>query len=116
MAWCSGVSKDWNSSARANSRMPVIARLRCRFSARFVDWMACGGWAANRCARAIASSSSLSPGTTRLASPIDTATAAGMRSPVNRYSFARSKLMSSGQVGAPPSAAVSPTDTCGSER
>ncbi len=39
-----------------------------------------------------------------------------MRSPVNAYSFASSRLVCSGQVSGPPSAATSPTVTCGSER
>ena len=39
-----------------------------------------------------------------------------MRSPVNAYSFASSRLVCSGHVSGPPSAATSPTITCGSER
>src|SRR5439155_17098664 len=35
-AWCSGVSKDCDSDARAYSRTPEMARVRCMFTARFV--------------------------------------------------------------------------------
>ena len=42
--------------------------------------------------------------------------AAGMRSPVSAYSLASWRLVSSGQVTGPPSAATRPTSTCGSAR
>ena len=38
-----------------------------------------------------------------------------IRSPVNAYSFASSRLVCSGQVSGPPSAATRPTVTCGSD-
>ena len=47
---------------------------------------------------------------------LQAARAAGMRSPVNAYSFARSRLVCNGHVSGPPSAATRPTVTCGSDR
>ena len=44
------------------------------------------------------------------------ARAAGMRSPVRAYSLASCRLVSSGHTTGPPSAATSPTSTCGSAR
>ena len=77
---------------------------------------ACWGSAAILRAASIAAVSTSSSGTTWLARPISLARAAGMRSPVNAYSLASSRLVWSGQVSGPPSAATRPTVTCGSER
>jgi len=65
-------------------------------------------------ARAVESSSP--SGQTWFARPISRARAALIRSPVNAYSLARSRLMCRGQVSGPPSAATRPTITCGSDR
>ncbi len=60
--------------------------------------------------------SSESAPTTWLASPIATASPAGMRSPVNKYCFAFMRLVIAGHVTALPSPATNATDTCGSAR
>ena len=72
------------------------------------------GEAIGQCARLARSASS--GATARLARPSSTAVAAGMRSPVYRYSRVLMIGPSNGQNAAPPSPATSPTATCGSAR
>src|ERR1700730_4630785 len=69
---------------------------------------------ASRWASPYTFSSSRSAGTPWLISPIRSASAAVIRSPVNKYSLARAKPMSWGQISAPPSPATRPAMTCGS--
>src|SRR5690606_36500379 len=78
IVWCSGVSKEANSSASAYSSTPATARLTCIFSARLVLRTACGGCAASFSAIRRASSSSSPSGTARLARPSATAWSPGM--------------------------------------
>ena len=85
-------------------------------STRLVPCSASAGCAASRSASLRASGSSSSGAVARVASPSSTAVAAGMRSPVNRYSRERRIGVSSGQNAAPPSPATRPTATCGSAR
>ena len=83
---------------------------------RLVSSVARWGSLAIFAAQARARSSTSSSGQTWLTSPISAARAAGMRSPVRAYSLASWRLVSSGQVTGPPSAATSPTSTWGSAR
>ncbi len=69
-----------------------------------------------RRAQARAASSTSSSGHTWFTRPISAARMAGMRSPVSVYSLASCRLVSRGHVTGPPSAATSPTITCGSAR
>ena len=103
------MSNDSVSAAIAKSMVASTARSTCRFSTRFVASTACGGSFAILCAAASAAASTSSSGHTWLASPISAARCALMRSPVNAYSFASSRLVCSGHVSGPPSAATSPT-------
>ena len=103
----------WRSRRRAGRRCAACRRCSAAASSRAPT--AAAAW---RCAgRAPAPPRPTVPvGTTRLATPRRTASSADTRSPRRMYSFARSRLVSSGHVMAPPSPATNPSATCGSEK
>src|SRR5581483_11252967 len=112
----SSVSKDSVSDAIAKSMVARTERSTCRFSTRLVASTAWRGRAAIFWAVASACGRTSSSGTMWLARPIWAARSALMRSPVNAYSLASSRLVWRGHVSGPPSAATRPTTTWGSER
>ena len=96
-------SVDYLAGDRGFESLPLQRRVRCELmsstaSPRFL-WKA---------------TSRRSAGTTWLISPMRSASTAVVRSPANKYSLARAKPMSCGQISAPPSPATRPVLTCGS--
>ena len=104
------------SSAASPACTTALSPCRCMLRTRLVPCRAGTGSCASRSASVRASDIRSSAAQVRLASPISTAVAAGILSPVNRNSRERRIGVRSGQKAAPPSPATRPAAMCGSAK
>src|SRR5712691_9906257 len=110
----SAVEKQCFSNANDVSSTRLTVSRKILLTETLVPRIACVGPVASRCANVKAVAMSCSAGTTRLMSPMRSASAAVRRSPVSKNSLARAAPTSQGQITAPPSPATTPIRTCGS--